>query len=257
MEQFRPRELEVELPIGYVDADGILHKTATLRKMTGRDEAIMADKKNRHNGARMITELLGNCLLRVGTIENPGTRVAQALYSSDRHYLLIKLREFTFGAEMQATYACPTCHEANVVLEDLSELEVTALEDGELPADVVVQLEDGYPDRSGHVYTALVFRHAVGADEEKVAPALRENASYGKNALMARCLKAMGDMPTARFQALGTAIFNDLTLSDRALIDKALNNGGPGIKTRRDVGCLSCGRQFTASLDFSSFLVPS
>jgi hypothetical protein len=257
MELIRPRELDLDLPIGYVDADGILHKTATLRKMTGRDEAIMADKRNRHNGARLITELLGSCLVRVGSIENPGTRVSQALYTSDRHFLLIKLREFTFGPEMQATYACPTCSEANVMVEDLATLDVVMLDDGELPPDLVVHLEDGYADRSGQIYTSLVFRHAVGADEEKIAPALRENASYGKNALMARCLKALGDMPTSRVQALGTAIFSDLTLSDRALIDKALNSGGPGIKTKRDLNCLSCGRSFTASLDFSSFLVPS
>src|SRR4051812_40667192 len=223
MELIRPRELDLDLPIGYVDADGILHKTATLRKMTGRDEAIMADKRNRHNGARLITELLGSCLVRVGSIESPGTRVSQALYTSDRHFLLIKLREFTFGPEMQATYACPTCSEANVMVEDLSSLDVVMLDDGELPPDLVVDLEDGYADRSGQIYTSFVFRHAVGADEEKIAAALRENASYGKNALMARCLKAMGDMPSGRVQALGTAIFNDLTLSDRALIDKALN----------------------------------
>src|SRR5258708_5697456 len=109
MEQPRVREFEFELPIGYVDDDGRLHRTAVLRKMTGRDEAIMADKKHRTNGARMITELLGSCLARVGDVVKPGIGVAQALYSADRHFLLLKLREITFGSEMPATYACPPC----------------------------------------------------------------------------------------------------------------------------------------------------
>ncbi len=251
------REFEFELPIGYVDADGRLHRTAVLRKMTGRDEAIMADKMNRNNGARMITELLANCLVRLGEIERPGAKVTQALYSADRHFLLLKLREVTFGSEMQGNYSCPTCREAMVLTDEISELEVIKLEDGDLPKDIVVYLEDGYLDKSGEVYDTLVFRYPIGTDEEKTASIIRENVSQGKNALMARCLKAVSDMPRQRMEALGTAIFNDLTLCDRALIDHALNNGGPGIKMRREITCINCGRQFNASLDLSNFLVLS
>lgn len=257
MESRQEKAFEFELPIGYMDADGVLHRTAALRKMTGRDEGILADKKNRHNGARMITELLGNGLVRLGSIERPGAKVAQSLYSADRHFLLVKLREITFGPEMQATYSCPTCHEATAVLEDLAELEVVKLNDGELPEDMVVYLEDGYVDRGGERYDSLVFRYPTGVDEEKIAGITRENASHGKNALMARCLRAMGDMPQPRLEALGTAVFNDLTLGDRALIDRALNNGGPGIKMRREITCANCGRQYTTTLDLSGFLAPS
>jgi hypothetical protein len=257
MESPRVREFEFELPIGYIDGDGRLLRTAVLRKMTGRDEAVMADKKNRNNGARMITELLGNCLQRIGDIEKPGIKVAQTLYSADRHFLLMKLREITFGSEMQASYPCPTCHEANTLIEDLSDLEVVKLNNGDLPEDIVVHLEDGYLDRSGEVYDTMVFRYPLGIDEEKIASTIRENASQGKNALMARCLKALGDMPQQRVEALGTAIFSDLTLSDRAVIDRALNEGGPGLKMRREITCSSCGRQFIATLDLSNFLAPS
>jgi hypothetical protein len=252
-----PRGYAFELPVGYVDADGRVHRTATLRKMTGRDEALMADRHNRGNGARLITELLGACLLRLGTLERPGTAVAQALYSADRHFLLMKLREITFGPEMDASYTCPTCREATIVVEDLASLEVVSLDDGGVPADVVVRLEDGYQDRSGEVYDTLVFRYATGADEEKVAGQIRDNPSHGKNALMARCLRSIGNMSQQRMEALGTAIFADLTLSDRALIDRALNNGSPGIRMRRDIHCAGCGRSYGAALDLSNFLAPS
>jgi hypothetical protein len=257
MTEPRQREFEFTLPIGYEDADGQVHRAAVLRKMTGRDEALMAEKRNRTNGARMITELLGSCLLRLGTVERPGVKVAQQLFSADRHFLLVKLREVTFGAEMQATYACSTCHEATVLTEDLSELEVVQLPGGELPEDLYVELDDGYVDRGGGLYLSMVFRHPVGTDEERIAAAVRENPSRGKNALMARCLKAMGDMPTAKLEALGTAIFQDMTLTDRGLIDHAMNNGGPGIKLRRTITCANCGREYEAALDMSNFLVAS
>jgi len=256
METQRGREFEFELPIGYLDADGRMHRTAVLRKMTGREEALLADKRNRNSGARMISELLGSCLVRLGGLDRPGLKVAQDLYSADRHYLLVKLREITFGPELQGTYSCPTCRAANALTEDLSALEVVKLKDSELPEDTVVHLEDGYED-GDRVYDTLVFRAPNGVDEEKIAPIARENPSHGKNALLARCLKAVGDMPRPRLEALGTAIFNDLTLKDRALVDKAMNNGGPGVQLRRDVVCDQCGRQFTATLDFSNFLSPS
>lgn len=253
-DQASVREYTFELPIGFVDADGRVHRTAGLRKMTGRDEALMADRHNRNNGARLITELLGACLLRLGSLERPGTSVTQALYSADRHFLLMKLREITFGPEMEASYTCPTCREATILVEDLGELEVIALEDADVPEDIVVKLEDGYLDRGGELYDTVVFRYATGADEEKVAGIIRDNPSHGKNALMARCLRALGEMPQHRMEALGTAIFADLTLSDRALIDKALNNGGPGMKLRRDVTCNGCGRSYPTTLDLSNFL---
>ncbi|MFI6289878.1 hypothetical protein ACIBCM_34970 [Streptomyces sp. NPDC051018] len=253
----RRREFEFELPIGYEDAEGQVHRTAVLRKMTGRDEAVMADRRHRSNSARMISELLGSCLVRLGTVENPGVRAAQQLFSADRHFLLVKLREITFGAEMQATYSCPTCQEATVLIEDLAHLDVVRLGGDEVPEDLVVQLEDGYVDRSGTVFDVLVFRHPTGADEERIAGAVRENAAHGKNALLARCLKSMGDMPRPRMEALGSAVFNDLTLSDRRLIDHAMNNGGPGINLRRPVNCGGCGREYGATLDMSNFLAVS
>jgi hypothetical protein len=160
---------EFTLPVGFEDEDGRVHRTAVLRKMTGRDEATMADRRNRANGARIITELLGNCLIRLGDVDQPGAGVARSLYSADRQYLLVKLREITFGPEMQATYPCPTCREATVLVEDLDELEVVSLEDGELLADVVVELEDGYVDRDGSRYRTISFRAPRGEDEEKIA----------------------------------------------------------------------------------------
>ncbi len=252
-----PRGFEFELPIGYVDEDGRVHRTAVLRKMTGRDEAIMADRRNRNGAARMMTELLASCLVRLGSIERPTVAVVQCLYSPDRYFLLLRLREITFGPDLAATYACPTCKESMTLIEDISQLEVTRLDSGQLLDDIVVELDDGYLDRDGSLHTTLVLRHPTGIDEEKISTAARENPSHGKNALMARCVVALGDIPRPRLEALGTSIFNDLTLGDRALIDDALNQRGPGIDMRHEVACPNCGREYEVTLDLSNFLRPS
>lgn len=252
-----PQGFEFELPIGYIDEDGCIHRTAVLRKMTGRDEAIMADRRNRNSAARMLSELLASCLVRVGTVARITPQLAQALYSADRYFLMLKLREITFGPDMETTYSCPTCKESQTMLDDLSEVRVTAL-DGTVPEDVRVELEDGFFDRlSGETHYTAVFRYPTGLDEEKITPATRENASLGKNAMMARCLVAFGDIPKPRLEALGTGIFNELTLGDRARIDRRLNEESPGVDMRRQLTCSACGRAYETTLDLSNFLTPS
>ena len=71
------------------------------------------------------------------------------------------------------------------------------LADGEPPEDISVELEDGYVDQDGQVHTALTLRLPTGADEEAVAPQMRKNASLGKNALLARCLRRPRRLPDA------------------------------------------------------------
>ena len=89
------------------------------------------------------------------------------MYSADRNFLLLRLRSFTFGPELQASYTCPACGAADSsMIEDLDELPVRALADGEMPEDILVELEDGYVDRDGSVHTALTLRLPRGDDED-------------------------------------------------------------------------------------------
>lgn len=248
------RQYEFELPIGVQDDEGRLHRTGTLRKMTGRDEAILADPQNQRNGGKLVTELLASCIVSLGELKHVGAAVVADMYSADRNYLLLKLRSVTFGPALQATYKCPSCGHSHEVTEDLEALPVRRLADDESAGEVRVQLEDGYVDASGVVHTALVMRLPTGADESAVAPQMRKNASLGKNALLARCLKSLGDVPAHRLNALGPKLLADLTMTDRRLIDKALNSAAPGVDLIREMECPACGNEFKASLDLSHFL---
>jgi hypothetical protein len=250
----RGREVEVTLPIGYTDEEGRLHKTVVLRKMTGREEAILADRKNQRNGGKLVSELLHSCLIRIGDTPKNGQSTIEKLYSADRNFLLLKLRSITFGSELQASYTCSSCGDAVQVTEDLDELPVRALEPETSPDDVVVQLEDGYQDKDGQIHTALILRLPTGVDEAAVAPQMRQNASLGKNALLARCIKSLGDMPKHRLEALGPKILSDLTMTDRRLIDRAINSAAPGVDLLREIACPGCGANFKSTLDMTHFL---
>jgi DNA-directed RNA polymerase subunit RPC12/RpoP len=175
------------------------------------------------------------------------------MYSADRNYLLLKLRSITFGPQLPANYICSHCGESFEIEEDLDELPVTSIS-GDTEADIVVELEDGYLDRDGQIHTSMTLRLPTGSDEESVAGQMRDNASLGKNALLARCLKSLGDMPRHRMEALGPKILGDLTMTDRRLIDRAMNDAAPGVDLIRHHDCPACGKEVTASLDMTHFL---
>jgi transcription elongation factor Elf1 len=248
------RTVEFELPIGVRDDEGRLHRSGTLRKMTGRDEAILADPQNQRNGGKLVTELLASCVATLGELPMVGSAVVASMYSADRNYLLLKLRAATFGTTLQATYKCPSCGHAHEISEDLEELPVRRLAEDESAGEVRVELEDGYLDAQGQLHSSMVLRLPTGADESAVAPQMRKNASLGKNALLARCMKSLGDVPAHRLSAIGPKLLADLTMTDRRLIDKALNAAAPGVDLIRSLECPACGHAFKSSLDLSHFL---
>lgn len=248
------RVFEVDLPVGWTDDEGTTHRRVVLRKMTGREEAILADRRFARNGGKLVTELLHSCVQRIGDHERNGRSPITGMTSSDRNFLLLKLRSITFGPELEARYTCPSCGESLEATEDLDALPVRALPDGESQADVTVELGDGWEDRDGTVHTALILRLPTGADEEAVAPQMRDNPSLGKNALLARCVKSLGDVPRQRIEALGPRIMSELTMTDRRLVDRALNEAAPGVDLVRPLECPACGRAFTSTLDLSGFL---
>jgi hypothetical protein len=250
----RAREFECELPIGHVDDDGRVHATAVLRKLTGHEESLLADRKLRSNGGRLVTELLASCVRRLGDIEPVPRRLIAELSSPDRNYLLLQLRKFTFGSEIESAYRCPYCGETTSLVQDLDELPVHR--DGASGrSGIVVELEDGYADRDGEVYTTMSFRLPTGVDEEKIASTVRDNASRGMSALLARCLTAVGDMPPEQREGLGTKLVSDLTMSDRALIERRFRSELPGVDLTTEVDCEHCGRDFTANLDLTRFFM--
>jgi hypothetical protein len=248
------REIEVTLPIGSRDERGRVHRTASLRKMTGREEALLADPANQRNGGRLVTALLHGCITHLGDMEVVTRTQVERMYSVDRNFLLLRLRGLTFGNELPASYTCPSCANRFEVVEDLDELPLRMLGPDEEPEDIVVELDDGYVDRDGAVYTSMTLRLARGDDESAVAPQMRKNPSLGKNALLSRCMKSLGDLPAHRMEALGPRIMSDLTLADRRLIDKAFNDGAPGIDLIREMDCPSCGAEFRSTLDMTRFL---
>ena len=243
----------VTLPVGYLNGNGHQpHRQATVRKLTGKEEALLADSRLQGNSGKLITALLSNCVNSLEGVDRVDNEVARQLCSADRNFLLLQLRRLTFGDEMEAHYRCPHCQGVSQVWEDLSTLEVHALEDGE-QLEVKVTLQDGYQDPDGNWHYELVFRLPTGEDEEVAAGRRDQNPARQRDALLARCLKQVGDLEPRRIDALGVRIMSDLSMGDRRLIQKALEEAAPGPDLTREVVCNHCGEIYQMPLDMSHF----
>ena len=243
----------VILPVGSWDeTQGSLSKQAILRKMTGKEEALLADPKLRSNGGKLITALLANCVTSLEGINQVDAAVISRLFSADRNFLLLELRRLTFGNEMEAHYRCPSCQAGTTVLEDLSLLNVRQVEGEEMP-QVPVLLQDGYQDPDGNWQYDFVFSLPTGEDEEVAAGRRDSNPTRQRDALLARCLQRVGDLEPKRIRALGVRILADLSMADRRLIQKAMDDHAPGPDLTREVTCDRCGETYRTTLDMSRF----
>ena len=81
--------------------DGRLHRDFELAILTGREEELLAQARHPRPAA-LVTELLTRCVRRIGTISPVTPRWPGNLLVADRHYLLLQLRQATFGDRVRA-----------------------------------------------------------------------------------------------------------------------------------------------------------
>ena len=77
-------EFEFELPKGYVDANGDLHRKGVMRLATAADEILpMRDPKVQQNPGYLSIILLSRVITKLGTLPNINTRVIEGLFTMD------------------------------------------------------------------------------------------------------------------------------------------------------------------------------
>jgi hypothetical protein len=105
------REFTFELPKGYVDPEGNLHREAVLREINGADQEAMLNPQFRNNPAKMLSALLARVIMRLGTLDKGriDTNVTSGLLKTDRDFLIVKLKELDSGPDLELDVECPDC----------------------------------------------------------------------------------------------------------------------------------------------------
>jgi hypothetical protein len=81
-------EIEFELPRGYVDDSGTLHRRGTMRLATAADEILpLRDPRVQQNEAYLAVIVLARVITRLGTLPDIHTGLIEGLYAADLAYL--------------------------------------------------------------------------------------------------------------------------------------------------------------------------
>lgn len=101
-------EVEFELPRGYKDKEGKLHKTGVMRHATGLDREVL-DKMVSQNPSMANTLLLARCIKSLGTAPITDD-LLRNLSMKDRNYLFALIRDISFGYDVSDfEIECPNC----------------------------------------------------------------------------------------------------------------------------------------------------
>jgi hypothetical protein len=99
-------EIEFELPKGYLDDTGTLHRHGVMRLATAADEILpLRDPRVQQNEAYLAVIVLARVITRLGSLPDVHAGVIEGLFASDLAYLQ-RLYE-TFNAAEDAADAAP------------------------------------------------------------------------------------------------------------------------------------------------------
>jgi hypothetical protein len=116
-------EYDFELPRGYVDDNGTLHKSGTMRLATAADEILpMRDQRVQQNPGYLSIILLARVVTKLGDLRAIDTRVIEKLFTADLAFLQNMYRSINDIEPPRLAVTCPKCeHEFEVDVPFLDE----------------------------------------------------------------------------------------------------------------------------------------
>jgi hypothetical protein len=106
-------EFEFELPRGYVDGSGGVHKRGVMRLSTARDELIpLRDVRVRENPPFLSVVLLGRVITRLGTLPQVNDGIVENMFASDLAFLQDFYQQINAEGHTRAAVTCPSCAES-------------------------------------------------------------------------------------------------------------------------------------------------
>ena len=103
-------EFEFDLPKGYIDAAGTLHKHGVMRLATAADEILpLRDPRVVQNPGYLTIILLSRVITSLGTVPKIDPRVIERLYSSDLAFLQSMYQRINAVEPIVETCVCHEC----------------------------------------------------------------------------------------------------------------------------------------------------
>ena len=278
----RPEQGIFVLPGGYILPDGTCHQTVKLRQLTGREEEMILDSDgiyddeddeiNNHtrsggsgnkNVIALLTQILTNCIESIGPIREINSDIVRRLLICDRDYLLLKLRQITFGNKVDAQVQCPneSCRKPMHIDFDLKNIPVQRKDIGNGIFSVRLSPLASHRDSKNRVKNHnndvklrdIEFRLPNVADQEEIAEELykeKKNESKALTRLLQRCLIRVGSA-----SEIDENLVYSLPMLARREIDQKMQEYSPKVDLRIRIQCPQCKMDFTSPFDLQNFFL--
>lgn len=246
------RDASHELPCGVL-IDGELVKTVTITPLTIEDRKNVADKPNKNNTGKIITNLLNNRILALGEEQPTPVQLGKMLLF-DREYVMLRLFELSNpGKPLNVAFECKKCGETFEVDIPTDELDIVKMTD-EAQKKIDTKTGVRYWDYKNEEYgVSGRIRYIDGATQEALSPALRKNIVEGEQKLMVKMILewfgpegSVGGLTLPEIQTFPLALVNDF--EDQLVKQKC----GPIFKKK--VVCPECDKSMEGVFDITSFL---
>ncbi len=239
------------LPGGYIDEAGQLHQQVQLRLLSGREEELLADYQGNH-ASSLVTTVLSRCMRQLGSISPVSEKITRNLLVGDRQYLVLKLRDLTFGEQIQATIICPQpdCRYKIDIDFSTGDIPVKASEDKGPIYSMELSKEAVFISDQEKQYQTVTFRLPNGSDQETLAPVLLEDETQAANLLLKRCLQSIGPLQEVDDQHL-----NRLSPQARREIEQQMEQVAPQVALTMEGDCPECGNPFEIPFDLQTLFL--
>ncbi len=229
----------VVLP-GGIWCDGVLHREAELRPLTGEDEALLLEAGAALSPARRTTLLLGRCLTRLGPWAPVPAEAVRDLAVGDREALLLHLRRLSLGERLQCVLRCPdpACGERMDLDLEVRDLLVPPSPAAALWHEVEFAAE-------GSRWRAR-FRLPTGADQEEAAQIALSDPAAAADRILRRCLQHLERDPPGPVGEIPAAVAGRLAAR--------MAEGDPQAELTLQLTCPVCGGGFSSIFDAAAWL---
>ncbi len=103
-------EFPFELPRGFIDANGQVHREGAMRLATARDElSPLRDPRVRNNEAYLVILLLSQVITRLGTLTRVTPEMLENFFAADIAYLQDLYRRINDVEIPTVRCVCPNC----------------------------------------------------------------------------------------------------------------------------------------------------
>lgn len=232
-----------DLPSGYLDEDGNVHKYIMMREITGEEEDILASRKMLiHKRLQMILE---RCTEGFGNLHKSDiSKAIKKLPIVDRLLMLIKLRAISLGEMYSFETTCPqaACQMKSRMSVNLNEIEARGILDPKKR-----HFEVTLPKSKLKVRWAIMD----GTGEDKLA-GMQQSKDSASLMILGRLLEIGTEPPTIDK-------IKSLPMADRDFLRGEFQQHEGSLDDKIEIDCPFCGEHYETEIDIGqpSFFFPA